>query len=403
MFRIILVILLACLGLPATAAEERQHGNVIYAVPDNWNLGRLQDGIQTLISDRPDEVCEYCYIYLALGQEKRGSLVRWVADQAPLFLDEDDQGGITVLQAPETVDLGPVKAAMMGLKTGRTMLIVMGFELTDRFEIAAFAGPASDEEEVAESVATFQEQVTPMLAGLRFVSEGATPLMPEPAPGPLSGLYWGFHTYSSFGLDLTVRTEIGQRRLVFWSDGHFYDGTPPNGLKPLDPAALMAVGDADFGTYRTTGRKLYLTYSNGVRERLTADADGWADDNTTLSPVSPLADGTMIEGSISSFFYSGFSPGSGVSGGVSSSSETTFLADGTYTGSSFGGAFGNFESGGDTTGGFATSGGDDTGGTYQVRDGLLIQYPADGSQPSRSMIFTAGDDILIDNQFLSQE
>jgi hypothetical protein len=149
-----------------------------------------------------------------------------------------------------------------------------------------------------------------------------------------------------------------------------------------------------------------LTFATGEEERLTLGSDdSITDDNRTMYKVNPLPDGTRLDGGVYSFFYSGFSPGSGIEGGMSGSSSTTFLPDGTYVGESFGGAFGNFvDGGGSTTGGFATSSGDDSeGGRYEVRDGLLIQYPANGDAPTQSMIYDTGDEIMIDDQFLETE
>ncbi len=402
MIRTLTLVSFAVLAHPAIA-EDRQHGNVIYAVPDNWKVGRLEGGIQTLTNDSPDEVCKYCYIHIAVGEEKSGRLDRWVADQVPRFVDEEDRKDITVVQAPAVVELGDITATMTGVKVDSNVLIVMGFELSDRFEVVAFQGPAFDEEDLATSMSTFQDHISPMFSDLKFVSEGAKPLLPAPKPGDLSGLYWGFYTYSTFGLDMMVKMDIGHRRLVFWDDGYFYDGTPPNGLRPLDADALIATGDGSFGTYRHSGNRLYLTFATGEKERLTADGDGWKDNDTTVNAVSTVPDGTALDGNVSRFFYSGFSPGAGLTGGMSASSDTTFLPDGTYTGSSFGGAFGSFDVGGDRTGGFSSSNDSTTGSRYEVRDGLLIQYPTDGSQPTRSMVFRAEGDILIDEQFLSTD
>jgi hypothetical protein len=105
---------------------------------------------------------------------------------------------------------------------------------------------------------------------------------------------------------------------------------------------------------------------------------------------------------VSSFYYSGFTPGSGIEGGVSSSASTTFYPNGTYTGESFGGAFGNFvDGGGSMTGGFsAGSDGPPDGGTYEIRNGVLIQYPSDGTPPSISMVIVTEEGLLIDDQWL---
>jgi hypothetical protein len=401
-----LFILMLCLWAQTAMAETLQHGNVIYTMPPNWDTGRVSDGIQVLTYDPPDEICEYCYIYIGAGQAKSGTLEAFIETRAPLFLDEDDRDDIEVIQDPDAVTENGLTVSLMGMKVDGDMMVVMGYALKDRFEIVAFKGPASDDEDLAATTDTLQDQVIPMFTTLQFVSEGATSLLPDPTPGQMEGLWWGFYSYSSFGLDMMMTMELDHRRLTFWTDGYFYDGTPPNGLLPLNRDTLIAASDGNFGTYRKVGRRLMLTFATGEKERLTLGAENTVeDDNRTLYKVDPLPDGTPLTGGVSSFFYTGFTPGSGVEGGISGSSSTTFMPDGTYTGTSFGGAFGNFvDGGGSTTGGFATSSGDSPdGGTYEVKNGLLIQYPADGSPPTQSMIYNTGDDIMIDDQFLETE
>jgi hypothetical protein len=238
---------------------------------------------------------------------------------------------------------------------------------------------------------------------MQFVSEGAASLMPDPVPGPLNGMFWGWYQYTGLGIDMMVRLEIDHRRLVFWSDGYFYDGTPPTGLAPLDADALRAAGDTTFGTYRKIGNNVELTFATGETETIRyVSTDQLTDKNRELYRSETPADGTRLNGGVSSFYYSGFTPGSGIEGGISSSSSTTFYPDGTYTGESFGGAFGNFvDGGGSLTGGFATSGdGPPDGGTYEIKNGVLIQYPSDGSAPSVSMVIRTEEGLLIDDQWL---
>lgn len=393
---------LLCLG--AAQAETLQHGNIIYTLPPNWETGRLEGGIQTVRSDLPDDLCEYCYIYLGTGETKRGSLLDYVARVAPKFVDEDDRDAVSVLQKPEITRIGPLSVGIMGQLVDGDPMFVLGYELSDRFEVAAFLGYSGYEsEKLDESIGVFSDQVLPMLASLQFVSEGARSLMPDPVPGDLNGVYWGWYNATSLGLDGMVRLEVRHRRLVFWPDGYVFDGTPPSGLRPVDADAILATGDDRLGTYRRSGGTVTLTYATGRTEEISLNASGSLQDaNSELFQVEPLGDGTILNGEISSFYYSGFTPGSGVEGGVSSSSATRFFPDGTYTGESFGGAFGNFVDGaGSLTGGFSTGGdGNATGGRYEIRDGLLIQYPADGSAPLASMVIKTSEGVMIDDQFL---
>lgn len=133
-----------------------------------------------------------------------------------------------------------------------------------------------------------------------------------------------------------------------------------------------------------------------------ATARIWKRDGESLSgwgyemyPVTPLADGTRLDGGISWIYYTGFAPNSGVTGGISASNHTTFHPDGRYSGASSGGAFGGFDSGG----GYAVNNENADGGTYEICDGLVIFSPAQGGQRRARAVFRSGEHILIGDQF----
>ena len=95
-----------------------------------------------------------------------------------------------------------------------------------------------------------------------------------------------------------------------------------------------------------------------------------------MSRVEPVEPGTRLRGTIS--WLQAFGLGGGLeSGGVTTGGSTTFHPDGTYEGSSFGSTFGTFTGGG----GFTTAREGETGGTYEVRDGIVVMTPNDGSPP----------------------
>ncbi len=397
--RLLLAFLIGVVLPMLAQAETRQHGNIIFNLPPDWSTGILENGIQTLLYDPNDDVCEFCYAYIGPGAAKTGNLTGYVAQNALTFLEPDDAQGATVLQAPQMSLLGNIPVAMAAYDAGGDMLVVIGFELPTRFELVGFeVDTGYDYDEVDQNLARAQQTIVPMFENLQFISEGAKSLMPAPVPGPLNGMFWGWYQSTGLGMDMMVRLDINHRRLVFWRDGYFYDGTPPTGLAALNAAALRDAGDISFGTYRKIGRNIDLTFASGETETIRLiDDDTLQDDNSALHRSETVADGTRLNGSVSSFYYSGFTPGAGIEGGVSSSSSTTFYPDGTYSGESFGGAFGSFEGGG----GFATgSDGPDGGGTYQIKDGVLIQYPGDGTPPSVSMVIRTEEGLLLDDQWL---
>lgn len=388
-----LVALVLALTGPAVA-ETRQFGNIIYSPPPDWRVSNPKDGILTLFSELPNDLCEYCRIYLGAGRIGGGKITTFLKSQRKTFVDEDDHGEIQIVAPPQEVTLGNRPAAIMGLKTRRNFLILFAVALDDRFELLAFRGYGRDEEDLKEGMEVFRQKVEPFFASLTYVSDGASSLLPEPTPGDLTGIWMGWSTYWMAGMDGILQMKVRYHRLVLWPDGHFYDGSPPDGLAPINRTALIQAGVTEFGVYETTRKGLKLTYADGRTKTLPSEGKGWTDDEATLEPVEHLEDGARIEGVVSSFFYSGFSPGSGINGGVSSSSYTEFRKDGTYSGSRHTGTSGNF----DTGGGFATSGNTGSDGRYEIKDGLIIRYPKDGSEPSRAMIVRYNDDIMIGDQ-----
>ena len=390
--------ILACLLLVPTiaTAEQRQFGNSVYSPPPGWISGNDSDGKLVFLSDLPNDLCEFCYINLSASQPGRGSLEMYLNREKLRFVDPDDRESTKVVGDQTLVSLAGHQAAMQGLKVDGNIQVVIALSLGDRFELFGFQGDARDEETLAESMSVFQNQVLPFFDKMTFVSAGAAPVLPAPRPGDLDGVWWGWSTSTVFGLDMMMQQRMDYRTLIFWPNGYFFDGTPPEGLAKINPDALQEMANPDYGVYLKSGSKLTLTFATGEVEELTPNGEDWDDGQKTLSKVEPIADGTALVGATSSFFYSGFTPGSGVAGGVSSSSSTEFFADGTYTGENFGGAFGNFDGGG----GFATSNNGATGGTYTVRDGLVISTPSDGAPPTAALALRVGDDILIGNEFL---
>lgn len=385
---------IALWGPAAVSAEPHQFGNIVYDLPDTWYLGRDDDGWQVLLSDYDDGPCEFCYIHLSESQDATGDLLGFSRANFLRFVDEDDQDGYEMFSGPELTSVAGIPVAMTLAQDSRDFQIVLTFDLGDRYEMVAFEGEGGDDTEA--SLQYFQTSILPMFEGLRFVSEGAPSLLPEPVPGGLSGVYWGWYQYTTFGLDGMTSLEIDFEVLVFYRNGTFYYGTPPLGVRPFDREALMRAADPNHGSYFENGNTVDLYFANGTREQLIRYGDGWEFDGTEVSLVQTPPDGSRLDGTIEWFFFSGFTPGIGLQGGVSGGGDTTFYPDGRYTGSSFGGAFGSF----DTGGGFASNSGDESGGTYQIRDGLIIMTPSGGGTPTAELVIVFDDAVLVGDEYL---
>ncbi len=401
MLGLFLIVLL--LAVAPAHADTRQFGNVIYDTTANWRSGADRDGVQILVHES-DEVCQYCYIYIALGSEKQGDVSSFLESQAQRFVDEDDRGQEQIVQDPGLIRVGERDAAMMGLKVRGTIMVMVAVDLPERYELFGFEGVATDEESMTASLDTFQSEALPVIFSAAYLSEGADPVMPPPEPGDMQGIWWGWYTSNRLGLDGFMQTRMNYRKIVFWPDGYFYDGSPPLGLKPLDPAALVAAGDMDFGTYRISADGLTLNYASGQTEVLEQSGTDWSDGDADLMRVEALADGETLDGTLSSSSYSATMPGTGPSISTAGFAFTTFHPDGTYESSSSGSVSGNIDSVTDpnvSVGGFGSTSESAASGTYEIRDGLLTRYPADGSDPVSMLAYRALDDIMVGSQVLN--
>lgn len=391
---------LALFAATPLAAETRQHGNLVFDLPEGWVMGTVQDGgVLVLRSDLPGGECEYCRMFITPGDRAQGQVVDWLSAQTRRFADpgDDPPPEITPMAAAELFNLKGRPAAMLGQKVKDDLQILLAVQLSGRMQLIAFEAPAWDEAGLAAAMKVFERDVVPMLEGARFVSDGAKPVMPDPVPGDLHGLWWGTSTWWSMGLDGMMTMQIDHRWLTFWPDGTFYDGTAPAGTGPFDRAELLAKGDMGWGSYTMQGGKLALVYASGKTAEFRPEEDALRQGDLTLLPVQPLPDGTKIDGMVSTFFYSGFTPGIGISGGVSAATETRFHPDGTWAFGSSTGASASFETGG----GFASSGENNASGRYEVKDGLVIRYAPDGSTVGAAYIFKSGSDIWIGSEVLS--
>jgi hypothetical protein len=402
--------LAACLAVVVSAAaaeaEPRQWRDIIYDLPEGWFVGAGEDGILSILRADSDSPCRFCVIQLGPLRPGTTDPKAVLSFQTAVFTDPEDRGTLELVQPPQATLIGSRRAALAGLKSGGDMQVVLAVAREPAagggVQMLGFYAPLIEDHDLADATATLTATALPFFAGLRFVGLDDPGLLPPPVPGALAGLWWGQQGSFTLQMDMTQKFVIEQRRIVFWTDGYFYDGTPPGGLAPLDPVALRMAGDMRFGTYRADASALTLHFADGSVEVMPRSATGFADGGRDIARVETLPDGARIEGEISSFSYTGFTPGSGLSGGISSGAATTFRKDGTFTGESFGGVSAGFEGpGGDSTGGFTTQSEGQGGGTYDIRDGLLIQRPAGGGAPRVSMIYRLDDQVLIDDQLLA--
>lgn len=390
--RVFACVLALLLALPA-GAQTRQYDAILYEPPLNWTIGRDRDGIQVLLADFPDDVCEFCRMYLAQSIPLAGSLQNTVGDNLGIFVDPEDRDDLRPMSEVRITEFGAHDAAMGTALVGRHMHIIVGFGVGDQVAIVGFRAPARSPEDLDEAQKTMTQSVTPFFASLRFAAPGET-LLPEATPGDLAGAYWGWSNQSRIGLDGMFSTEVVHDVLVFYADGHVYRGTPPQGLARVDRAARLAANDPRLGVYDISRREVALTYATGETDILQINGDALEMGNVTLRPMQVPPDGTRIAGTLRTINSTGFSPGSGLDGGVTQASSVTYGADGQFSGGRFGSAF---SASGSAS--IVSSSSQSTAGAYEIRNGLVIMTQSDGTQTAE-LILETPNGYLIGGLFL---
>lgn len=397
-----------CLAAPAYA-DLNQYGDVVFEKPDGWYLHVDSIGFRRL-GRMSGKTCRDCQMFVTASQPAPRDLARLAQDSARLFLTKDDPAP-QISSEPQAGDFGAMKIAMGSWLVGDEILFVAPVQQGDKAAIIGFRGPAGTPGQIAETSQTFQADLMTVIGGMYVIPPGK-PLMPPPQPGPLDGVYWGSVTRSTLGMDGMMQMDIQSRAVVFWREGWFYEGAPPDGLSPPTPAQLVPWehGDQDWGTYRIEGDTIHVTYTGGGTEtfRLAASGTSIYDGDRQMFQAGKVADGTRFSGSQTWSYYSGFDPNI-LSGGVASRSYIAFHSDGTYTGGGWSSVTATVKGQGvgadqttlGGTGSFRESAPD--GGRYEVWNGVIRLIPNDGSAPHNRLIYRIADGLMIGTRHVDQD
>lgn len=380
------------------SAETRQFANIVYELPEGWKPNGETDGRLELRYDGDGDRCADCRVLIDPGAAGGGPVREWRDAIAAPGKTMRVLGNPQLRQ--DSIGEWPVEVMLRQIEDdGRAKFqAYFAIDLPERNELVIFEGSARDEETFNRSLAMLNEAVAPMLNGLRFVSEGAAPVLGPPEPGVLEGPWFGTAIRNQYnGLSGTLDLVVDQELVTFYAEGRFFYGIPPGGAGPLDFEGLVALGETGLGNYAVTDGKVELRFADGdvSRMRIVNDSTIGAG-RVDLHPARFAPDGFHFAGVIRSVRYTSFGPG--VSGGVGSESSQVFRSDGTYTDSSFTGASGSF----DTGGGFTTmTGRPEQAGRYEVADGLITLTPPDGEPRTTWIILEGTNGVIVGGEPVS--
>ncbi|GAB4459859.1 MAG: hypothetical protein OHK0029_23030 [Armatimonadaceae bacterium] len=399
MNRFLLVITLL-LSTEIANAQPFQFDNVVYDLPNKeWKRGRTYLDHIILYDKGMD-----AYIRVFRSAPLPEDLGIWAVnrlqkyDQAKAQEDNKKPPEIVKTDQKTTVQNGKnLTLISQILDTGRRKRLL-------RVAVVIPAGKKADlitfESNDPQVLQQRSNDFTRFIEQVKQLSGGAKPVIGKPTPGKLQGIWFGNKV--GYGLD---GTQVQTQFYLFSPSGRFVstiiDGEP---LSPFDFERAVRLHPGDGGNYLVRNGKLLLHYADGEKDEYEFERSTTKQGKPALKIagtyhvlVKPPSNGARLQGTYSSVFYSSFTPGSGVSGGVSSSRTYTFKKDGTFISDRFAGASGNFENGsGDTTGGFTTGKTTDNAGTYRIENGLLILKEKDGKEVRRNIVIAEEGLVFID-------
>ncbi len=391
------MLLSACtlpLCVTSASAEMRQFANIVYELPKGWKTNGRTDGRLELRYEDEDR-CRNCRILIDPGAKGGGPIREWRDAQAAPGKDTRVLGDPQLRQ--DSIGDWPVETMLRQIdEDGRGRFqAYFAIDLPAHNELIIFEGSARDEATFKRTLAMLNEAMPPLLNGVRFISEGADPVLGPPEPGNLEGPWFGTALRNQFnGLSGTLDLVVDKQLMTFYADGRFFRGIPPSGAGPLDFEALVAAGETGIGNYAAVGGEIELRFADGDVSRLrivnasTIDAG-----RVDIHPAEFPPDGFRFAGVIRRASYTAFGPG--IAGGIGSEGTQVFRSDGTYTDSSFTGAFGTFDTGGGFT---ATTKQPEQSGRYEVADGLITLTPPQGEPRTTWIILEGKDSVIVGGQ-----
>ncbi|MEZ5668281.1 MAG: hypothetical protein R3F55_12750 [Alphaproteobacteria bacterium] len=382
------ILLLASAPLATGAgAATFQYDNVVYDWPDE---GRrvVQDGWVRLTLDGDAPFA----IRIFRSEQRPRDPAAWLERRMDFVVEDDETVDFRVPM--DSLDLGAIPVTAGGQSVDGDMQLFMAMQVGDRIELVMLDYWGDNP---ADAVAALVErEVVPLMLSMRFVSEGAPPLLEPASPGPLDGVFYA--NTMGYGLN---GIELQHHFLMLSADGYFFEDVPAGaGTAGFDFGAALSGRPDDAGTYRVAGDAIRFAYADGsvATMALSSGDGGLSIGERDYLALDPVPDGLVLEGSYSRQSFAQFGVGSGVSGGAYSGSYYSFGADGRFTADRSSGAFGSFENAaGDSQGGFAVRPQSDSAvGTYVVAGGALILTDTRGRVTVHSLAVVADGMIAID-------
>lgn len=399
------VALMLCVANPARGAEATgpfQFGNLIYRLPDaGWSRGGVQPRYLRLNLEENRSTG----IFLLRGQaiDENTDLHEWAPKQLNALNDVLNAGqaesGRAKVQQQQVSDskvrsTGVVVVTQVLNDGAQTPLfrIAIALRARDRGEMLVLEARGGDDVRKHSAI------LDTFAADLHLVNLGADPLLGQPTPGDLDGVYWGMKmTYGIGGM------KSRPAYFIFSKAGRFHRDIPAGAsLVDFDFDRFCSESPEKTGNYCVADGKLLLDFADGDHEECdiapSERPNRFKIKGSNYEPLTAPADDAVFDGAYEYSTYDSFGPGSGMSGGVSAGKSFKLTKDRTFESDHFSSAFGSIKnSAGEATAHFAAA---DTEknkryGSYAIRQGMLVLTDAtDGAVAQLNILRTEDASIL---------
>jgi hypothetical protein len=379
-------------------ANRFQFDDMIYTVPDGWKKGKQRDDRVSVYNSKDG----FRQIWLMKSVDRPKTerrLETWLNNSIESTLDEKDLPKLKNAMADRKIKTPSGQVKMTFQTAGRKVRLGYAHLGKQKVNLVVFESRLPRDVDGASSLAKILKEVLlPFCLKLKYVSEGERPLLGKPKRGELEGLFFG-NGYR-YGADLNAKFTLNF--FLFSKTGRFFFGLPKGGGIPsFDFDGAVRKQPDRSGNYQINDGQITFQYADGSTKTKPFERSGKSlKFGTVFTPATIPADGTCYQGLYQDLHYSEFTPGSGVTGSVTSHRSIKFSRSGKFDTRRFSGVAGNLsDSANNTIANFSSSKKQPKAqGSYEINDGELLLKYSDGTKSKRSIVEINKSLIFIDGR-----
>lgn len=372
-FTLWVVILLAVLCSQPTAAyaQTRQYHDTIYTLPDQWVSGAVRaDYIDLFQKGHHKQIELMATIDIPESETK---LLEWMNAKLEESIFSYDRDSIGSPKSDIVTKHGQVTERFSFVTSNSDLRIAYLHTGTKYANLLIFeANRSYTQSALSQLEDHYADTFLPLCQNLKFVSQGAKPLLGKPTPGELEGVY--FHDTPVINHFLSSHSgEV----LVFSKSGHFFAGLPRStSAERISFERALKYQPASSGNYVIKGNKISFDFANGFSRIVDFKQakDGFIlEMGSEFQAVIALKNGKRLNGIWENYGNQMYDANEMMRGDMGRPKKIEFTADGQYRATQFYG-FEKDASGklNDVAGRLKPTNGEAaSSGSYVIKDGTI--------------------------------